>query len=114
MEMEEEKAAEMDIPDERDERTVLIDRIAEICTNSTALDSGSGFDKMWNDMTIEQLRTVVIILKDDVVSVLRAEKGPKGKCHLLQALYGWTTGNTHTVSDRQRGQINEMYESTKM
>ena len=71
----------------------------------------------WNDLTIEELQTVVLLLDDDMVSLLNALEGTRGHCYLIETLYDYIQStdravniiNNNPITHRQRQQIGDAY-----
>jgi len=92
------------------EREELLAKIRTTCINS---DSDTISSSRWEDMTIEQLRHVVLLLDEEMVQLLDATQGSKGHCFLLNSLYERvqnTPTNPYTneaLSENQVQQINQ-------
>jgi len=68
------------------EKEELLAKIKSVCYNDDT--ESISFDS-WEKLTIEQLRSVVILLDNDMVKLLNATQGTKGHCYLLQNIYKW-------------------------
>ena len=92
------------------EKKMLLSRINEICSNKD-MDPGSG--RKWKHMPIEALRTIVILLNDNMIDLLHTRSTrSKKECHLLSSLYNYVIGREATnpmtgvqISARQRDLI---------
>jgi len=93
----------------------LLAQIQRVCINS---DMDTMSLSKWDELTIDQLRSVVIILDDiEVVQLLHATRGTRGHCYILNSIFEWiltkeneempaTNPNTNTLlSDNQVQQI---------
>lgn len=89
------------------ERVQLLYHISSTCYNS-----GDAFSLVrWEHMPIEQLRTVALLLTDEMVTLLNARRrGVRGHCYLLSTLYQYVmqggarnpmTGQLITAQQRQ-------------
>lgn len=98
------------------ERELLLERIATICYNGK-----DDVDPLsltgWSEMPIEELRTVVILLNDEMIHLLQSHDHTRGHCHLLESLYVYITTDLRAknlltnspITSRQRGHIIAAY-----
>ena len=95
-----------------EEKTELLAHIQKACLNFDDVEPVA-FTK-WEEMSIEELRTVAILLNDEMVMLLNAQEGARGHCYLLESLYEHITRNAFArnpltgvqITDRQRQNIN--------
>ena len=93
-----------------EEKTELLAHIQKACLNFDV--EPFAFTK-WEEMSIEELRTVAILLNDEMVMLLNAQEGARGHCYLLESLYEHIFRNDRArnpltnvqITDRQRQNI---------
>lgn len=72
----------------------LIDLVTQICQNDMDIMTQTE----WQDMSVEQLRTIVVLLDDDMIDILDPRRrrsvttSPYAGCSLLKSLYDFTKG----------------------
>jgi hypothetical protein len=89
--------------EEMTERDELLQHVRYVCTNYKNLEA----------LSIQELRTLVILLTEDMVELLKARQNTRGPCYMLHELFyrmefGENATNPLTgifVTDRQRHQI---------
>ena len=94
-----------------EEKTELLAHIQKACLNFDDVEPVA-FTK-WEEMSIEELRTVAILLNDEMVMLLNAQEGARGHCYLLESLYEHIIRNARArnpltgvqITDRQRQNI---------
>jgi hypothetical protein len=98
----------------------LIDLVEQICQNG---DVDIMTQARWQDMSVEQLRTIVVLLDDDMIDILDARRrrsvttSPYAGCSLLKSLYDYTKGfpnglelqTQRVITNHQRIQIAAAY-----
>jgi len=92
-----------------EERTELLAQLRQTCFN----DEDVATLTPWEELSIEELRTVAILLNDEMVLLLNAQEGARGHCYLLTTLYEHIIRNTRArnpltgslITDRQRQNI---------
>jgi len=103
-------------------RKQLLDIIKAVCYNGD-MDPSSFVEWDSREMSLEQLRTVVVLLDDDMLDLLEARRRRPGEfppyapCNLLESLYRWTTTNPNgreiytqrVITPYQRTQIAAAY-----
>ena len=100
-----------------EEKTELLAHIQKACLNFDV--EPFAFTK-WEEMSIEELRTVAILLNDEMVMLLNAQEGARGHCYLLESLYEHITRNPRArnpltgaqITDRQRQNINTAWSAS--
>jgi hypothetical protein len=100
-------------------RDELIDLVTQICQNDMDIMTQTN----WQDMSVEQLRTIVVLLDDDMIDILDARRrrsvttSPYAGCSLLKSLYDYTKGfpnglelqTQRVITNHQRIQIAAAY-----
>jgi hypothetical protein len=74
-------------------REELLQLVEQICRNQ---DVDIVTQTRWHDMSVEQLRTIVVLLDDEMLDLLDARRqrpvttSPYAPCNLLKSMYDWT------------------------
>ena len=88
-----------------EEKTELLAHIQTACLNFNDVEPVAL--TKWEDMSIEELRTVAILLNDEMVMLLNAQEGARGHCYLLESLYEHIIRNARARNPLTGGQITD-------
>jgi len=89
--------------DEQTETALLLSKIKAVCYQGDGMESISL--ERWDEMTVEELRTVVILLDDGILDLIRAQGSMRVPCFFIKSLFEYISASDNAIHPFTRAPI---------